>query len=447
VAAAPETRYAHGREGHHLAYQVIGDEPRDVLFVAEQRSPIDLLWDDPLAARALRRLASSSRLILCDLRGWGSSDAVATRDLPAMQAWTDDIRSVLDAVGSERPTVVTNAEPCLPVMLFAATFPERVGSLALVNPFARFLRGPETPWGMPEDVAERYVDLYRELNGRGPLADLLAPSRAADPLFRRWYCRCERLGAGPGEAAAVYRMFMRTDVIGVLPSIQAPMLLLRRQGDRHVREGHARLIAERAPDARLVELDGDDDVWFSGDVDALIDEIERFLDGRRGPARRDRVLSTVLFTDIVGSTEQVSSLGDQAWTALLERHQELVRAHVAAFGGRLVGSAGDGVLATFDGPARAIHCALGIVQSAPVHGVQVRAGLHTGEIELVGDDVAGLAVHIGARVCAEAGAGEVFVSSAVPPLVSGSGLRFEPRGARRLKGVPEPWPVLAAAER
>lgn len=444
MALAPETRYVVAGEGHHLAYQVTGDGPRDILFVAEERTPIDLLWDDPLVARALSRLAGIGRLILCDMRGWGSSDAVASRDLPAMQAWTDDIRTVLDAAGSERAAIVASSEPCLPVMLFAATNPSRVDRLALVNPFARFLRGPETPFGMPEEAAERYVERYRETTGRGPLVDVMAPSRADDPLFRRWYLRGERLGGGPGEAAGVYRMFMRTDLIGVLPAIQAPTLLLRRRGDRHVRDGHARLIAERVPDARLVELDGDDNAWCSGDVEALLDEIERFLTGAERPATGNRVLSTILFTDIVGSTQRAAELGDAAWTARLEAHDEMVTAHVNAFRGRLVKSTGDGALATFDGPARAIGCGLGIARAAPVLGLEVRAGLHTGEVELRGDDVGGMAVHIGARVAALAAPGEVLVSGAVPPLVSGSGLAFEARGTHQLKGVPDPWPVFAA---
>lgn len=445
MALAPETRYAVGRDGQHLAYQVAGDGPRDILFVAEERTPIDLIWDDPLAARALGRLASIGRLILCDMRGWGSSDPVSLRDLPAMQAWSDDILTVLDAVGSETAAIVASAETGLPVMLFAATHPSRVASLALINPFARYLRGPETPFGFPEDRAERYVEYYVERNGTGALADTLAPSRASDPMFRRWFARCERLGSGPSEAHAVYSFFMRTDLLGVLPSIQAPTLLVRRRGDAHVRDGHARLIAERVPDARLVELDGDDHVWCSGDVDELFDVIERFLTGIGRAVIANRVLSTVLFTDIVGSTERAAELGDAAWTARLEAHDEMVAAHVGAFQGRLVKTTGDGALAVFDGPARAIHCGVGVTRAAPALGLDVRAGLHTGEIELRGDDVGGMAVHIGARVAALAEAGEVLVSGAVPPLVSGSGLRFEARGTHELKGVPEPWPLLTVA--
>ena len=446
MALAPDTRYAVAREGHHLAYQVLGDGPRDLLFVVEERTPIDLLWDDPLAAHALRRLASVGRLILCDLRGWGSSDAVSTRDLPAMQAWTDDIETVLDTAGSERASIVANSEPCLPVMLFAATHPGRVTNLALINPFARYLRGETTPWGLPETSAERYVQTYRRMTGRGTLADLLAPSRADDPVFRRWFARSERLGGGPGEAAAVYRMFMHTDLVAVLPTIQAPTLVVRRRGDRHVRDGHGRLVAERIPDARLVELDGADNVWCSGDVDALIDEVERHLTGVRGSLAANRVLSTVLFTDIVRSTERAAALGDGAWTTLLETHDDLVRGHVAAFRGRLVKTTGDGALAVFDGPARAVRCALDVARATDALGLDIRAGLHTGEIELRAGDIGGMAVHIAARVAALAPAGQVLVSGAVPPLVSGSGLTFASRGTHELRGVPESWAVFAATD-
>jgi class 3 adenylate cyclase len=236
-------------------------------------------------------------------------------------------------------------------------------------------------------------------------------------------------------------MFMHTDLLAVVPTIRAPTLLLRRRGDRHVRDGHARVLAERLPDARLVELDGEDNFWASGDVDALLDEIQPFLTGGRRTHVTNRVLSTVMFTDSVGSTQRAADLGDAAWTALLEAHDDLVSTHVAAFGGRVVKSTGDGALATFDGPARAIQCAYGLTHAAGEMGLELRTGLHTGEIELRGKDVGGLAVHIGARVAALAGPGEVLVSGAIPPLVSGSGISFGDRGKHELKGVPGPWPI------
>ena len=447
MAVAPETRYVVTGEGHHLAYQVIGTGDRDLLFVAEGRTPIDLVWDDPLAAHGLRRLAAVGRLVLCDLRGFGSSDAVPSRDLPAMQAWTDDILAVLDVVHSERAVLLANAEFGLPSMLFAATHPHRVSSLVLINPFARYLRGPGTPWGLPEDRSSAHVDSYREHSGTGRLADRLAPSRAGDEAFRSWYARSERLGAGPGEAAAIYEVFMRTDVTPVLSSIQAPTLLLRRSGDRHVRDGHARQIADAVPTAQLVELEGHDNVWCSGDVDALIDEIERFLTGIRHSPAGTRVLATVMFTDIVGSTDRASALGDAQWTGLLRAHDELVRTHVTAFRGRVVKSIGDGTLATFDGPARAIHCSLGLCQAAGSLGIELRAGLHTGELEVMGEDVGGVAVHLAARVTAMAQASEVLVSAAIPALTVGSGLVYDSRGTHVLKGIPDRWELFAVSDR
>lgn len=363
-----------------------------------------------------------------------------------MQAWTDDIGTILDAVGSERTALIAHAETCLPAMLFAATNPSRVASLTLINPVARFLRGEDTPWGMPEEKVDSYLARYRRTTGTGSHVDGLAPSRADDPIFRRWFARCERLSNGPGAAVAAYRLFIGTDVIGILPNIQAPTLVVRRRGDRHIRTGHAQQIAERVPDAQLVELEGEDDAWYAGDVDALFDEIERFLTGVRGSATGTRVLSTVLFTDIAGSTDRAAALGDEAWTRVLAAHDTLIGAHVGAFRGRVVKSTGDGALAVFDGPARAIQCAVGIARQAPSVGVQVRAGLHTGEIELRGDDVGGLAVHIGARVAALAAPSEVLVSGSVPPLVSGSGIAFEERGTHELKGVPGGWPLFAVRQ-
>jgi class 3 adenylate cyclase len=436
----PETRYAESGE-YHIAYQVASTGERDILFVPRTTTPIDLLWEDPIAARGLRRLAACGRLIMCDLRGWGASDSIDTQRLPAMQAWTDDINAVLDAVGSERATIIGIAESALPVMLFAATFPDRCAGLVLINAFARFIRGPETPFGMPAETARRYVELYRAISGRGGFVDFVAPSRASDPAFRRWYARSQRLGAGPGTAAAIYDLFMRTDVTAVLPSIQAPTLLVRRRDDPHVRAAHSGFLAERIHDARLVTIEGADDEWFSGDVEPLLDEIEQFITGIRRAPRSERVLATVLFTDIVASTQQAAEMEDAAWRVVREAHEDLLRSHIASFGGRLVDLAGDGALATFDGPARAISCACGIRDATRSLGVSIRAGLHTGEIELLSNGIGGLAVHIGARVAGLADPDEVLVSATVPPLVAGSGIRFSPRGIHTLKGVPTQWEI------
>jgi class 3 adenylate cyclase/pimeloyl-ACP methyl ester carboxylesterase len=445
MALAPETRYALS-DGHHIAYQVADGPDRDLLYAPRTTTPIDLLWDDPIAARGLRRLTSFGRLITCDLRGWGASDSIDTAQLPAMQAWMDDIGAVLDTVGSDQATLVAGSETGLPMMLFAATYPERTTGLVLINPFARFLRTPETPFGIPPDVADRYIADYRASSGRGALVEHLAPSRSSEPAFRRWSARSQRLGAGPGTAAAIYDVFMRTDLSGVLPSIRVPALILHRDGDRHVRDGHAQYVADRIPGARLVTLPGDDNEWFSGDIEPLFDEIEQFVTGIRRARRTDRVLATILFTDIVGSSERAAALGDAAWKSLLEAHDDLLRSHVQSFGGLVVETTGDGALATFDGPARAIYCACGIRDAAASLGVSIRAGLHTGEIETTNDGIAGLAVHIGARVAALADADEVLVSAAVPPLVAGSAIRFTPRGIHELKGIPDRWAVYSVEE-
>jgi class 3 adenylate cyclase len=445
MAAVPQTVYA--RDGDaHIAYQVVGDRGPDLLFVPTATFPIDLLWDEPTVARHLRRLASFSRLIMTDLLGMGSSDAVPIQNLPAMQAWTDGLVAVLDAVGSESASVFATGESALPVMLLAASHPQRVHSLVLWAPFARFLRADDYPCGMPEPTFTRYVDGFGDTVGTGAVADILAPSWAGDAGKRRWWARGERLAGGPGYFKAIFDLYLRTDVRPVLDSIQAPTLLLHRRGDRHVTSGHPRYLAERIPHARLVELDGNDNAWFAGDSDRVLDEIESFVTGARAAAPTNRVLSTVLFTDIVGSTERAEALGDEAWTAALDVHNEVVERHVASARGEVIKFTGDGALATFDGPARAIDCACAIRDAVQDLGLNIRAGLHTGEVEMIDRDVHGIAVHIAARIMALAGPGEVLVSGVVPPLVLGSRIAFDDRGNHELKGVRDPWPVLAVRE-
>lgn len=442
MATVPQTVYA--RDGDaHLAYQIVGERGPDLLFVPTGTFPIDLLWDEPTVAGRLRRLASFSRLIMTDLLGVGSSDAVPIHDRPAMQSWTDGLVAVLNAVGSESACVFGMAESALPVMLLAATHPQRVHLLVLWSPYARYLRADDYPAGMPEPNFTRYVDSFGDTVGTGAVADYLAPSWAGDAGKRRWWARGERLAGGPGYFKAIFDLYLRTDVRPALDSIQAPTLLLHRRGDRHVNRGHARYLADRIPKARLVELDGDDDVWFAGDSDRVLDEIESFVTGARAAAPTNRVLSTVLFTDIVGSTERAEALGDDAWTAALDAHNDVVAKHVASARGDVIKFTGDGALATFDGPARAINCACAIRDAVQDLGLDVRAGLHTGEVEVIERDVHGIAVHIAARIMALAGPGEVLVSGAIPPLVLGSRIAFDDRGSHALKGVRDPWPVLA----
>ncbi|MEB4211446.1 adenylate/guanylate cyclase domain-containing protein [Mycobacterium sp. 94-17] len=442
MAAVPQTVYA--RDGDvHLAYQLGSDNGTDLLFVPSATFPIDLLWDEPTVAGHLRHLASFSRLIMTDLLGMGSSDAVPIHNLPAMQAWTDGLVAVLDAVGSECASVFGMSESALPVMLLAATHPQRVRSLVLFSPYARFLRADDYPQGMPEPAFSRYVDSFGDTVGTGGVADLLAPSWTGDAGKQRWFTRGERLAGGPGYFKAIFNLFLRTDIRPVLGSIQAPTLVLHRRDDRHVTGGHPRYVAERIPHARLLELDGSDNVWFAGDCDQVLDEIESFVAGSRKATPTSRVLSTVLFTDIVGSTERAEALGDEAWTAALDAHNQVVEKHVAGARGDVIKFTGDGALATFDGPARAINCACAIRDAVRDFGLNIRAGLHAGEVEMIGHDVHGIAVHIAARIMALAGPGEVLVSGVIPPLVLGSRISFDDRGSHALRGVRGRWPVFA----
>lgn len=443
--AAPETLYA--RDGDvHLAYQVIGGGGPDLFYVPTATFPIDLLWDEPTVAGYLHRLASFSRLILSDLLGVGSSDAVPIKDRPAMQSWVDGLVAVLDAVGSERASVFAMSESGLPAMLMTASHPHRVRSLVVWSPLARFLRAPDQPFGIPEPTLAKYLDVFENGVGTGALVDVLAPSWAGDAGKRRWWARGERLAGGPGYFRAILELFLRTDVRPVLESIQAPTLLAHRRGDRHVPVEHARDLARRIRRARLVEFDGDDHEWFAGDSDHVLDEIEAFLTGGRSATPTNRVLSTVLFTDIVGSTERAAALGDEAWRTSLDAHNRIVERHVVGARGTVVKFIGDGALATFDGPARAINCACAIRDAVADLGLSIRAGLHTGEVATADGDVHGIAVHIAARIMALAAPGEVLVSGVIPPLVLGSRITFEDRGSHDLKGVPDGWPVYAVRD-
>jgi class 3 adenylate cyclase len=444
MTGVPATRYTqHG--DFATAYQVLGDGPTDLLWLPSALHPIDLMWDDPVIARALYRLATRHRLVASDLVGAGSSDPVFSGETPAMQMWADGIGAVLDAVGSEQASIMGTAETCLPVMLFAASHPERVRSLVLWAPYARYQRAPGYPFGMPDDALADYVGAFRDIVGTGGLVDHMAPSRALDDRFRTWWGRGERLSGGRAYITRFLDLFLRTDVRPVLESIQAPTLLVRRRDDWHVRDGHARHLVERIPDARLVELAGADHVWFSGDTDAFLDVVEEFLTGHRRTGHTNRVLATVLFTDIVESTAQAAQMGDAEWGATLAAHDALVERLVSGARGAIVKSTGDGVLATFDGPARAIDCAVEVVGAVRGLGLEVRVGLHTGEVEITPDDVRGIAVHVASRIMALAGPGEVLVSGAIPPLVLGSGLEFEDLGVHDLKGVPGPWTVARVA--
>jgi pimeloyl-ACP methyl ester carboxylesterase len=436
----PETRYA--RSGAlNIAYQVAGDGPLDLVYVPGWISNVELNWEEPTQAHVLERLARFSRLILFDKRGTGLSDPVPLDRLPPLEERMDDVRAVLDAVESTRTAVFGFSEGGLMSMLFAATYPERVSALALYGTFAKRRWSEDYPWAPKPDARAREISqLERDWATRMDL-DQLAPSE--DDTFKQRLATYFRRSASPGAAVALMRMNTEIDVRDVLPSIQAPTLVMHRVGDRDVKVEEGRWIASRIPRAKYVELPGDSHTLWAGNTDEIVDELEEFLTGTRSPRESDRVLATVLFTDIVGSTERAARVGDARWREMLAAHHAVVRRELARYRGREVDTAGDGFFATFDGPARAIRCASAIRDGVRAIDLQVRAGLHTGECELVDDKVGGIAVHIGARVASLAAPGEVLVSSTVKDLVAGSGTVFEDRGEQRLKGIADAWRLFS----
>ncbi len=438
----PETHYATSGD-IHIAYHVVGDGPLDLVYVAEFWNSIEAQWEEPRFEAFLRRLASFSRLICFDQRGTGLSDPVALSELPTLEEWMDDVRAVMDAVGSRRAALLGSGGGGLMSMLFAATYPEQTHALILVNSTAKVTRTDDYPQGNSDDFEDRIVRDLRFGWGRGVLLETVGPSMAGDAAFRDWWARYQRLGSSPGTVLVMRGMLQQTDVRHVLPSIRVPTLVLHRQDNRLLDVAHGRYLGEHIPGARYVEVPGDDHFPFVGDTAPILDEIEEFLTGVRPARAAARLLATVLFTDLVGSTETAASVGDSRWRTLLQAHHDLVRREVERARGREIDRAGDGVLATFDGPARAIECARAIRDGVRALGLEVRAGLHTGEVELLEEGIGGLAVHIGARVSALAGPGEVLVSSTVKDLVAGSGIEFEDRGSHGLKGVPGEWRLFA----
>ena len=436
----PETRYAKSGDVH-IAYQVVGDGPLDLVCIMPMATHLELLWEEPTLEHFFGRLASFSRLILFDKRGTGMSDRVP--DLPTLEQRMDDVRAVMDAVGSERAALLGGSEGGSMSALFAATYPERTVALVLLGSFARRVWAPDYPWAPTLEERQRYFEWIEASWGRAADVSTVVPGRADDEPFKRWVARYQRLAASPGAAAALLRMNSQIDVRHVLPAIRVPTLVLHRVGDPDVDVGNGRYLAAHIPGAKYVELPGTEHAIYVGDTDSILDEIEEFLTGVRPVPEPDRVLATVLFTDIVGSTDHAVRLGDRRWRDLQERHHATVRRELARHRGREVDTAGDGFLATFDGPARAVRCAKAISEGVRELGLEVRAGLHTGEVELRGEGVSGIAVHTGARVMAQAGAGEVLVSSTVKDLVAGSGLRFEDRGLHTFKGVPGDWRLYA----
>ncbi|HEX7255026.1 MAG TPA: adenylate/guanylate cyclase domain-containing protein [Gaiellaceae bacterium] len=441
-SAPPETRYAKSGDVN-IAYQVVGDGPLDLVLVPGFISHLDLDWQGPGYAHMLDRLSSFARLIRFDKRGTGLSDRPG--DLPDLETRMDDVRAVMDAVGTERAALMGYSEGGPLSMLFAATYPERTTSLVLYGTYAK-RRDPDDdyPWCATWEDRQAYADAVEREWGSEADLGTMAPS-ARDAEVEWWRSRA-RAAASPGAAKALILMNSNIDVRGVLPTVHVPTLVLHRTGDHDSRPQEGRYIAERIPGARFVELEGEDHApWI--EPDQILDEVEEFLTGvRRGPEVR-RVLATVLFTDIVGSTSRAVELGDRRWRSLLEQHHSSVRRELRRFRGNEVDTAGDGFLATFDGPARAVRCAQAIRSALRPLGLDISAGVHAGEIEVAdGGAITGVAVHIGARVAEQAVPGEVLVSSTVKDLVAGSGLDFEPRGTHELRGVPGEWRLYAVRQ-
>lgn len=442
----PPVHYAESPEGK-IAYQVVGDGPIDLVFHPTGGWNLDIIWEHPPLERYLRRLASFSRLILFNPRGSGLSDPIPLGAPPTLEEWAMDHRWVLDAAGSARAAFLTVGDIGPFVLLFAATFPERTLALGLINCYASLLRRDDYPWGFPPEVLDRLNAAAVSTWGTGGLLRFLAPEVADDEPVREWYARLERGTSTPSFLEIFRRTLSTVDVRGILPSINTPTLVVSHAGNPYIRLGHGRYLTEHIPSARYVERPGFFGLPWVHDVEGTLDEVQTFLTGTKGmPDLDDRVLATILFTDIVGSTERAAEIRDKPWRELLDEHDSLTRREIERFRGRAVKTTGDGVLATFDGPARAIRCAIDLRESARALGLEIYTGLHTGEIEVRGDDVSGIAVNIAARVMAEAGAGEVLVSGSVPPLVAGSGIEFDDRGVREFKGVPGEWRLFAVKD-
>jgi len=437
----PETHYARTPDGINIAYQALGEGPRDILF-APSETCIDVMWDEPSFAHALHRLARLGRLICLDFRGFGGSDPVPLAALPTPELWMDDARVVLDAVGSTTAHVVATGGSGFIGMLFAATYPERTESLVLIDAAARTIWAEDYP-GVPVELVDAYIRWVEGEWGTGAVTAAIAPSRAGDAAFRRWAGRFERGSHSRSFTSVLLSWLANLDLRAVLPAIRVPTLVLHREASQVRMPASSQYLADHIVGARLASVSGTDSTFFTEEADAFLDHIEEFVTGVPPVREPDRALATVLFTDIVASTEHATRLGDQRWRQLLDQHDDIAARELDRHRGRKVNPTGDGMLATFDGPARAVRCAQAIVAAVRPLGIEVRAGVHTGEVELRGDDIGGIAVHIGQRVSALAGPGEVLVSRTVTDLVAGSGLEFEERGEHELKGVPGKWAIYA----
>jgi class 3 adenylate cyclase/predicted alpha/beta hydrolase len=440
----PSTKYARGAEGH-VAYQVLGEGPRDIVFVPEHPNNIEIMWEEPTLARFLERLATMGRVICFDKRGTGISDPVPLGAIPTIERWMDDITTVIDAVGCQRVVVFGHGDGGPIAMLFAATYPERTEALVLGDTFARMRHAGDYLDGLSEAEADSKAARLSDFWGRDDSRTRPRVGYYSNPSFSAWRARFERLSLSPGAIALMYPVCdLDVDVRSVLASIRTPTLVFHRRDNQWIPAAFGRYLADHIAEAKFVEIDGAEHFYYTGDVDRILSAVNELVTGKHEMLEDDRVLATVLFTDIVGSTEKASTLGDRAWRDLLARHHAAIRREIAHFRGREIATAGDGFLVLFDGPARGVRCGLAVRDAVRPLGLDVRVGLHTGECERMGENVGGIAVHIGARIAAAADPGEVLVSSTVKDLVVGSGLTFEDRGNRALKGVDGEWRLFAA---
>ena len=435
-----KTRYTKSGD-LNIAFQATGQGPPDLFYVPTWVGQVEVLVEEPSVHAFMERVCEFTRVISFDRRGAGLSDPWL--GVPTLEEQMDDVLAVMAAAGSERTALMASLEGGPLAMLFAATHPDKVSALVLYCTFSRSRWAPDYDWVPSDESRQARIDASVVQWGSGGVPAALAPSKADDPAFIEWAGRMERYSASPGTIRTIMEAIGETDVRHVLPSIRVPTLIMHRRDDSFLMVEHSRYLAEHIPGARYVELEGTDSLFSAGDSEAILGEVEEFLTGERHEREPDRVLATVLFTDICRSTERAAEMGDSAWRDVLERHDRVVNREVLRHRGRAVKSTGDGVLATFDGPARAIRAATTIGEEVRRLGIEIRAGLHTGECEVMGDDVGGLAVHIGARVMGRAGPGEVLVSSTVKDLVVGSGIDFEERGAHELRGVPGEWRLFA----
>ena len=440
---APETRYVKAPDGVHIAYQVVGDGPVDVVFASEWWFHLDAQWEDPLVSRFLRRLASFSRLVLFDTRGFGLSDPMPSQEAPTLEETMADILAVMDAASVERAAFLAAGDGAPVSILMAATHPQRVAALAILNGFARYSTADGYPDGIPPEAQDVMLTAMDDGWGTAIAVPLVAPSLADNDGFLEFFARALRQSVSRPGALALTRRNFQMDVREVLPAVGVPTTVYHRADDVYVRAALGRYLADRIPDARFVELEGADHLWWAGDTEPLLADVEEFFTGAPPAGETTRVLATLLFTDIVDSTGTAAAVGDRRWREVLDSHDQIVRRQLSRFGGREVKTTGDGFLALFDAPSQAVRCAQAVVAGVRPLGLSVRAGVHAGEVELRGADVGGVGVHLGQRVAALAEADEVLVSSTVKDLVVGADIAFRDRGTHTLRGIPGEWRLYA----